>query len=89
MNCLVEGCNRESTRTVGSKDDYHFCSQHREAWGHYHSGYLDKHYGNYDRHSRLNKKLWDEAMKGFLEHCRVEIVACTQITEALIREATL
>lgn len=86
MNCIVEGCDGKSTSTVGEKDKYVFCGAHRKAWGYYHSGYLDKHYGNYGRHGRLNKKLWSEAMEGFLEHCRVEIAALTQIAEAILRQ---
>lgn len=84
MGCSVEGCSEETTGTVGSKDEYAFCGSHKEAWGYYLSGYLDKHYGNYGRHGRLNKRLWNEAMEGFLEHCRVEIEACTQIAEAVM-----
>ncbi len=86
MKCIVEECGEKSTGTVGSKDEYALCGAHRKAWSYYHSGYLDKHYGNYDRHGRLNKKLWNEAMKGFLEHCRIEIVALAEIAEAVARD---
>jgi hypothetical protein len=36
----------------------------------------------------VHPKLWDKAMKDFLEWCRVEIVACTQIAEAVLRVQT-
>lgn len=84
MKCSVEGCDREATRTVG-KTGYHFCQSHSEAWGYYRRGYYEA-LGK-EGNGCLHKGLWDKAMKAFLEWCRIEIAACTQIAEALIKEA--
>lgn len=87
MDCLIEGCKREATRVVGSKDEYHFCSGHLEAWGYYRSGYYSG--KGFGCDGLLRKKVWEAAMKDFLELCRVEISACAQIAESLIKEGRL
>lgn len=81
--CIVEGCNTEATTRVGGNDEYSFCGDHSTAWGYYRGGYYEaKGFGG---DGLLHKKEWDKAMKAFLEWCRVEVVACTQIANAIIR----
>lgn len=82
MKCSVEGCNQESTNQPVGSDEFKLCPAHWPRWGDFGAGYFDGHYGNYDRHGRLNKKLWRDAMLAFLEHCRIEIAALTEIAEA-------
>lgn len=81
--CDIEGCGRTATSTFGKNDKCHLCSMHHEAWGYFRRGYytaLGKESDGY-----VHLKLWDKAMNDFLEWCRVEIVACTQIAEAALR----
>jgi len=85
MDCSVEGCSEEATGTIGSKDEYAFCGDHREAWGYYRAGYYKG--KGFECDGLLRRKVWDAAMKAFLEHCRIEIAACTQIAEAIIRDS--
>jgi hypothetical protein len=85
MKCSVEGCNQKHCGEPEGSTKYKLCSWHWRRWGDFFAGYQDGHYGNSDRHGRLIRKLWDKAMLAFLEHCRVEISACTQIAEAVIR----
>lgn len=84
MKCSVEGCNEKSTKEPEGSDEFKLCGGHWARWGDFRAGYWDGHYGNSERHGRLNRKLWRASMLAFLEHCRVEIVACTQIAEAIM-----
>lgn len=80
MKCSVEGCI-QTGKPVGSKDQYSLCSVHMEAWGYFRRGYntaLGK-----ENDGRIDHKLWEKSMREFLEWCRIEIAACTFITESL------
>lgn len=79
MKCSVPDCPQKVTTSVGKNDEFHFCKEHWLRWGDFRAGYYDGHYGNYERHGRLNRKLWDAAMPAFIDHCRVEIVALKQL----------
>lgn len=83
--CSVESCSQITRKDGFHAGGFDLCVKHRWRWHDFFAGYQDGHYGNSDRHGRLNKKLWDKAMLAFLEHCRVEIAACTQIAEAVLR----
>lgn len=89
MKCSVEGCNKESTNEPEGSDEFKLCEWHWSRWGDFRAGYYDGHYGNFERHGRLNRKLWRNAMLAFLDHCRVEIEACTMIAEGLVGEDIL
>jgi len=81
--CDVEGCEREATSSFGKDNGNHLCFPHHEAWGYFRRGYytaLGKENDGY-----LHRSLWDKAMREFLEWCRIEICACTQIAEAALR----
>lgn len=85
MKCDVEGCPRIATSTFGPKKhtERHLCSMHYEAWGYFRRGYYSA--LGYGIDGLIHPKLWDKAMNDFLEWCRVEIVACTQIAGAYLR----
>ena len=84
MKCSVEGCNNKSTNEPEGSNEVKLCEGHWSRWGDFRAGYYDGHYGNFERHGRLNRKLWRAAMLAFLDHCRVEIAACTGVAEAII-----
>jgi len=81
--CVVEGCDTDAVAVVGKHDEYGFCRSHRSAWGYYHSGYCEA--KGLSRDGLLHRGEWSKAMIAFLEFCRVEIVACTLIANAIIR----
>lgn len=87
MKCSVEGCNNDRTKQPEGSDEFKLCKWHWSRWVDFFAGYQDGHYGNSDRHGRLNRKLWRKAMLAFLEHCGVEISACIEIAEARIRDS--
>lgn len=79
MKCSVEGCGEKATSQPGGSDEFKLCSEHWPRWGDFHAGYQDGHYGNSERHGRLNRTLWNKTMLAFLEHCRIEIVALKEL----------
>lgn len=79
MKCSVLGCDEEATNEPEGSDEFKLCPEHWSRWRDFHAGYLDGHYGNSDRHGRLNRKLWRKAMLAFLKHCRVEIIALKEL----------
>lgn len=85
LRCSVDGCDEKATNKPSGSDEFKLCLEHWSRWEDFRAGYYDGHYGNSDRHGRLNKKLWRNAMLAFLHHCQVEIVACTEIAEAVLR----
>lgn len=90
MNCSVPGCNRKSTNEPEGSDEFKLCKEHWSRWGDFFAGYQDGHYGNFERHGRLNRKLWRNAMLAFLHHCQIEISALAQLgipKDASIEEA--
>jgi len=84
MKCSVEGCNGERTNEPEGSDEFKLCKEHWSRWRDFRAGYFDGHYGHSGRHGRLNRKLWRKAMLAFLEWCRVEITACTEIAESYL-----
>lgn len=84
-NCVVEGCGVKATSHVGSKDEYGFCERHKDAWHWYRLGYYEGQ--GFETDGLIRKKVWNAAMKAFLEDCRVEMVAWAQIVESLVRGA--
>ena len=78
MKCSVEGCEGEVVYNTGRNDEYHFCRNHREAWKYYHEGFR-RGKGFYCDGLIRMKKVWEPAMREFLEHCSGEIVALKQL----------
>ena len=87
MKCSVEGCDQEATNEPEGSDEFKLCAEHWSRWGDFRAGYYDGHYGNFERHGRLNRKLWRAAMLAFLDHCRSEIIALEQL--GITKDASL
>lgn len=87
MKCSVLGCSKKVTNSVGKNDEFHFCKDHREAWGYFHRGFYAGRGFGVD--GLLRRKVWDEAMQEFLKWCRTEIATCTKIAESLMRASKL
>lgn len=77
MKCSVEGCNGKAVESVGKDDEFHFCKEHREAWGYFHRGFYAGRGFGVD--GLIRRKVWAEAMQEFLAHCCVEISALKQL----------
>ncbi len=76
--CSVSGCDEKTTSSVGKNDEYHFCRDHNRAWSYYYHGFRRGKGFGCDGLLRI-KKVWEPAMREFLEHCRKEIVALKQL----------
>lgn len=88
MKCSVLGCGEKAVGSVGKNDEFHFCRDHRRAWGYYRMGFYRGRGFRCD--GLVRKKVWDEAMKEFLRDCRVEVSALKQLgisEDASIEEA--
>jgi len=81
MECSVIGCHRESNGEPSGSKEVNLCSQHYEAWGYFRKGYY---LGAGKEDGCLHRPLWNKALQAFLEWCRVEIIACTEIAESVL-----
>lgn len=88
LKCSVPDCPEKVTTSFGKNNEFHFCKDHYRAWGYYYHGFRKA--SGYGCDGLIHPKNWNEAMKEFLEHCRVEIVALRQLgisRDASIEEA--
>jgi len=77
IKCSVEGCGEKVTTSLGKGDEFHFCRHHNTAWGYFHRGFYAGRGFGVD--GLVRRKVWDEAMREFLEHCWTEIIALEQL----------
>ena len=84
MDCSVPGCERRAISNVGRNDEFHFCGDHSRAWGYYYQGFRKA--SGFVCDGRIHRKNWDEAMREFLEHCRMEIVGMEQLAMGILGE---
>ena len=82
MKCMVEGCPEDATEVIGKNDEIHLCGSHKAAWGYFRVGFYRSRGISCD--GLLHMKVWSEAMKEFLEYCRIEIVGRNQLIEGIL-----
>lgn len=88
MKCSVEQCPNEGCDEPEGVKEFNLCASHWKRWGDFHIGYERGHWGDSERHGRLNRKRWRKAMLAFLDWCDTEIYACTRIAEAMVEVET-
>jgi len=77
LKCSVEGCGEKVTTSLGKDAEVHFCRVHYTAWGYFHRGFYAGRGFGVD--GLIRRRVWDEAMREFLKHCRTEVVALKQL----------